>query len=400
MPGSRTIASAGASGVLKLTDAATGAVLGLLLGHTQKIWGVSASADGTTLATASSDGTIKLWDARPPRLDRSLPPLTAREHGSMDFAFTPDGQSVVVARAIGRERFFARDDTPGYLVNAALEVAGFDSKSGARQFQHVLARGMQIYWLSLTREGRFLTVNSPNGEHTVWDVAAGKQLDAIGRFEWGRAGICEARDGGLVIKRPRGKIELVDALSGEMRLVLRGSESWDCVASSPHANLLAVYDGSQLAVWDLATSRLLGKRQVDRSTFERTASAFSPDGTIVAIALPDGKIQLWDARTLKLRATLMGHFRHVHGLAFSPDRTVLVSGSFDGTMKLWDVAAGEELFTRGQWQWGEASPTLMHPSFAPDGRTLGFCAQKESETWLFLVPIALPDDLAKEENNN
>jgi WD40 repeat protein len=108
-----------------------------------------------------------------------------------------------------------------------------------------------------------------------------------------------------------------------------------------------VDDGSQLITWDLATNRLARTRPVHPSTLQRAASALSPHGTIVAVGLLDGGIQLWDARTLELRATLLGHSNTIGGLAFSPDERVLVSDSGDGTVRLWDVATGEQLLTRG-----------------------------------------------------
>jgi WD40 repeat protein len=307
----------------------------------------------------------------------------------MDFAFTPDGQTVIVARAISRKRYSPADGSAGDYADADLDVKGFDSKTGAIQFHHVLARGMATDHFWVTPRGTFVILHSLDDRWTVWDVAAGKRLGTLGPCE----GALEAWDRGLIVKRPRGQIELVDPVTGETRLALKGSESWNIIASSPQASLLADFDSTHLIIWDLATNRVAGKRKVVR--FECSASALSPDGTILAIGLRDGAIQLWDARTLELRATLLGHFNLVRGVAFSPDGRVLVSDSTDGTVRLWDVAAGEELLTRAWWQIGAA---LGQPRFAPDGRTLGFRADKEGESWLFLVTTALPDDPEKEEN--
>ena len=46
----------------KVWDAATGRELLTLPGHTDAVFGVAFSPDGTRLATASGDQTAKVWD--------------------------------------------------------------------------------------------------------------------------------------------------------------------------------------------------------------------------------------------------------------------------------------------------------------------------------------------------
>jgi WD40 repeat protein len=46
-------------------DAVTGRELGQLKGHKDSVSGLALSADGKILASASWDGTVKLWDILP-----------------------------------------------------------------------------------------------------------------------------------------------------------------------------------------------------------------------------------------------------------------------------------------------------------------------------------------------
>ena len=84
--------SASDDGIIKIWDAASGQEFATLDGHTDRIWSVEFSPDGSRVVSASADGTSKVWDAE-----------TGRELATLEYDF-PEVRRIGFA-AMGRTVF-------------------------------------------------------------------------------------------------------------------------------------------------------------------------------------------------------------------------------------------------------------------------------------------------------
>ena len=102
-PDGRLLATASDDGTARLWDPATGEHLRTLTGHAGPVSGVAFSPDGRLLATASRDGTARLWD---PATGEHLRTLTGHAGAVCGVAFSPDGRLLATASGDGTARLW------------------------------------------------------------------------------------------------------------------------------------------------------------------------------------------------------------------------------------------------------------------------------------------------------
>ena len=117
-PDGAWVVSGGDDGTVRLWDAATGALVRTLEGHTGGVLAVAVAPDGAWVVSGGADGTVRLWDAATGALVRRLEGHTG---GVLAVAVAPDGAWVVSGGADGTVRLWdLRDFTRAATLVALL----------------------------------------------------------------------------------------------------------------------------------------------------------------------------------------------------------------------------------------------------------------------------------------
>jgi WD40 repeat protein len=341
-PDGRRIASASSDGTVKVWEAATGQEALTFRGHTGGVTGVAYSPDGRRLASAGIDNTVKVWDAA-----TGQEALTLRGHrsGVTGVAYSPDGRRLATASI---------DET----------VKVWEAATG----QEVLT--LRGHWgavngVAYSPDGRRLASASNDRTVKVWEAATGQGAFTLHGHTGPVTGVVYSPDGRrLASASSDGTVKVWEAATGQEALTFRGHTGWvRGVAYSPDGRRLASAGIDRtVKVWDAETGQ--EAFTLRGHTGQVTGVAYSPDGRRVASASVHGTVKVWDAATVQEEAlTLRGHTGGVLGVAYSPDGRRVASASSDGTVKVWDTATVQEaLAFRGHT--GPATGVV----YSPDGR--------------------------------
>src|SRR5262249_29680595 len=296
---------AGEDKTVRVWEAATGREVLELRGHTELSQAVVFSPDGQRLASASTDGTIRVWDATPLQGNEAREAFTF-PNGALEVwtvGVSHDGQSIAWGGLGADPTVKVRDAKSGgmkfdfshhgvvfclawhphdhRIASSGWDVARkrftvkvWNARTGAVDFEALdSSLGLETYAVAWHPEGKYLVTGGVNGTVRVWDAQAGGEVGKVGPPGAHVKGLAFSHDG---------------------------------------KELAAVNFDGEVNVWEWDVTRL-DEKQMPRHTFHSRrvplagmTLAFSPDGRRLAAGGVKQTVQIWDLQT-GVAKSLEGH---------------------------------------------------------------------------------------------
>lgn len=319
-------------------------------GHASWVYKVAFSPDGNHVASASRDGTIKIWNAKTGKETKTL---KGHRHQVGSVAFSPDGKLIASASFDGKIKLW---DAQSY--EEIVTLAGHEKLVATVVF---------------SPDSEWLASASDDTTLKLWNVKTGDDLRTFRGHAKQVGSVAFSPDGTRLASASVDKtIKLWDVETGEELSTLTGHEAYVIsVVFSPDGSRLASASEDTIKMWDAESGEevasLTGHTQYVHNI------AFSPDGLRLASAGRDKLIVLWDAESGQEITKLSGHTGWVNGVTFSPDGTRLASASFDKTVKLWDASSGQKIASVA-----DDTDAIYTGAISPDGMRIATAGGKNS----------------------
>jgi uncharacterized caspase-like protein len=276
------------------------------LSHADEVLDVVFSPDGKRIATASGDGSARVWSG-----GEEFARVRHKQQ-VLGVSISPDGTRIATASA-GMTAVVWEIESRRQVVRVAHEQAAL----GVRDVTFLDAR-------------RIATAGGGDRTARIWDIDSGRELGRVTHGGWVSSVACSPDGMRMATASGDRSARIWDIESGdELGRAMHDGEVLN-VAFSPDGACIATASGDKTARVRSVEGELVRMRHEDAVL----GVAFSPDGTRIATASGDRTARIWEAESGRELARVT-HQEWVRRVAFSPDGTRIATASGDKTARVW-----------------------------------------------------------------
>ena len=389
-PDERQIATASADGTARVWDAQTGNPITPPLVHERPVGQVTFSPSGRRVVSASADGTARIWDAQTGK--PVGPPL--HHAGAVVVAQFGDDNHVLTASRDGTVRVWALPSSAPFL--PSVKEDAIYSLPGDGTHAIVLSMG----------------ANTQNRTFRTFDLTTGKPLfpsptlPAFSRSSFSRDGrrvlLYGSKGMGLGAWDTLRNVQVWDAESGRPLSPLMQAD-WATLSHDGKKLLLSDLSGVFRLV-DVSSGSLLlpAIRSAVGEGFSNNGKGFdiyfdpfSPDDRRLLLNSTPTELRFFDIRTGQPDGPPMPHSAPVFQWAFSPDSRLLFTRTLAGNVRVWNTQNGSPVSASiplGD-RFFSSDPIEAGLTFSPDSKFALTTGSDYAYLWPLASGMIVPEKL-------
>ncbi|MEM8779148.1 MAG: AAA-like domain-containing protein, partial [Cyanobacteria bacterium P01_G01_bin.49] len=389
-PDGKWIATASSDGTVNLWDV-QGRQQVILAGHEGNIYGVAFSPDSQRIATAAQDNTARIWDLQ----GKQLAILSGHQASVYSVTFSPDDQHIATTSRDNTARIWdlqgkqlavlkghqrSVDDVAFSQDGQYLATASRDGTAKLWNIQGQLLKSLQedtipFYSISFSHDGQNIAAGARDGTIKIWDKQGNLTLTLDGHQELVNSVVFSQDDQWIASGSSDGTARLWNR-EGQEIAALRGHQDpvYDVSINAEGTRLATASSDGTVKLWQVRNSSPQGFDTL--GNFVTTAD-FSTDGQLLAIADESGMVYLWNLQGQLLKK-FEAYSSGVNTINISGDGQTIATATSNGTVKLWNL--------QGQLlgELTENTVTVYSISFSPDGKKIAI-ATRSGEVWLWNI---------------
>ncbi len=391
-PQGKTIATASADKTVKIWNL-NGREIQTLKGHQALVNSVIFSRDGQTIATASEDKTAKLWNLN----GKQIKTLIGHQAAVNSVVFSPDGQTIATASEDKTVKLWGRNGKEIKTLighKAAIKSVNFSPdgqtiatasadntvKLWNRNGQEIRTLSGHKDWIwsvSFSPDGKTIATASKDSTVKLWTLE-GKQIKTLNGFGYSFTSVSFSPDGKTLATASANKEVILWSASGKKLQTLTGHKDWVwSVSFSPDGQILATASKDRtVKLWQLKGKEL---QILPAHEGAINRAIFSPNGQIIATASHDQSVKFWSMAGKELQA-FKGFDSKLTDIGFSRKGDKFATATSGGNVTIWQ-RNGQKIKTLNN----NPNDWIWNVSFSPDDRTIAATSTTEKSVKLWSV---------------